>query len=355
LEPGKRITMAQVKADKWFIEGFEGEELPQSAPVRAALTPEQEEQVYQKLGGYGLEREAVKQSVQENFYDHLAATYYLVADRMFGPKVDKSVPASPTTPQTPISAKEGQQTAPPTMAPSIPQPAPAPAAQEEVKKPAAPPVLTTAPAGRRQRSNTVAVPVTEIQRELRKDPTPPPAAVPASAAPQKIPPEKDITAIREDDDDDGDQLPALPAAKKSDENLKKRDRSVTMDAGEHMRKREEENAKEEKPATPASQKLDKPGDEGEPRSLRFSFSVSTTSSKEARVILQEVQRVLAENQIKFTTNKFVVQCSNNGLEFEVEVCKLPRLQLSGLRFKRVSGSSWTYKNLCSTLIEQMQL
>ncbi|KAI9098709.1 kinase-like domain-containing protein, partial [Phlyctochytrium arcticum] len=81
LDPTKRITLDQVKEDKWFIEGFENEPLP--APQVLNLTVEQQTQVLDELEEIGLDRVAVKKSLDEGTYDHLTATYYLIADKSF--------------------------------------------------------------------------------------------------------------------------------------------------------------------------------------------------------------------------------------------------------------------------------
>ncbi|KAI8819746.1 KA1 domain/Ssp2 C-terminal domain-containing protein, partial [Fimicolochytrium jonesii] len=93
------------------------------------------------------------------------------------------------------------------------------------------------------------------------------------------------------------------------------------------------------------------------RVLRFTFSVSTTSTKEPDVILAEVLRVLHEHGVKTDVAGFIANCSypQQGVDFEMEVCKLPRLNVNGLRFKRMSGDSWAYKNLLTDLIGKMNL
>ncbi|KAI9322937.1 KA1 domain/Ssp2 C-terminal domain-containing protein [Zopfochytrium polystomum] len=94
----------------------------------------------------------------------------------------------------------------------------------------------------------------------------------------------------------------------------------------------------------------------EPRSLRFTFSVGTTSAKPPADILAEIVRVLTEDRIEHEVTGFVCVCyAEEDLEFEIEVCGIPRLNLNGLRFKRMSGNSWTYKNLLTDLIARMRL
>ncbi|RKO86859.1 KA1 domain/Ssp2 C-terminal domain-containing protein, partial [Blyttiomyces helicus] len=91
------------------------------------------------------------------------------------------------------------------------------------------------------------------------------------------------------------------------------------------------------------------------RSLRFTFSVSTTSTKEPEAIFAEVLRVLTEANVKHECTGYIATCQYQDVEFEIEVCKLPRLSVNGLRFKRMSGNSWNYKHLLSDLIGKMSL
>jgi hypothetical protein len=41
--------------------------------------------------------------------------------------------------------------------------------------------------------------------------------------------------------------------------------------------------------------------------------------------------------------------------FQVEVCRLPRLNMHGLHLKRISGSVWSYKKICNKLLSLIQL
>ncbi|KAJ3091008.1 Map microtubule affinity-regulating kinase [Quaeritorhiza haematococci] len=102
-------------------------------------------------------------------------------------------------------------------------------------------------------------------------------------------------------------------------------------------------------------KFRNPKERGEPRALRFTFSISTTSTKEPEVLLNEVIRVLHESNVRFELAGFIATCVAEDVVFEIEVCKLPRLSVNGIRFKRMSGNSWTYKNLLTELISKMNL
>ncbi|XP_071963147.1 MAP/microtubule affinity-regulating kinase 3-like isoform X3 [Antedon mediterranea] len=99
-----------------------------------------------------------------------------------------------------------------------------------------------------------------------------------------------------------------------------------------------------------------------PRSLRFTFSMKTTSSKDPEQIMMEIQRVLEHLNIDFEQReKFLVFCVNgdgsseNLIQWEMEVCKLPRLSLNGVRFKRISGTSIAFKNIASKISNELCL
>eukprot|EP00056_Hartaetosiga_gracilis_P013173 m.216177 g.216177 ORF g.216177 m.216177 type:complete len:581 (+) comp13803_c0_seq1:128-1870(+) len=95
----------------------------------------------------------------------------------------------------------------------------------------------------------------------------------------------------------------------------------------------------------------------QPRSLRFSFSTANTSSKTADELMDEMKRVLTSNDISFEESQgsFLLMCKHKTTQFEMEVCKLPRLSMNAIRHKRISGPSVDYKNVCSKLLNEMDL
>nr|XP_057946000.1 MAP/microtubule affinity-regulating kinase 3a isoform X9 [Doryrhamphus excisus] len=111
-----------------------------------------------------------------------------------------------------------------------------------------------------------------------------------------------------------------------------------------------------------------PGDQkgenkdGKPRSLRFTWSMRTTSSMEPCDIMREIRKVLDANNCDYEQQEsFLLLCvhgdgrAENLVQWEMEVCKLPRLSLNGVRFKRIAGSSIAFKNIASKVANELKL
>uniref|UniRef100_UPI00358F54A2 MAP/microtubule affinity-regulating kinase 3-like isoform X3 n=1 Tax=Myxine glutinosa TaxID=7769 RepID=UPI00358F54A2 len=108
--------------------------------------------------------------------------------------------------------------------------------------------------------------------------------------------------------------------------------------------------------------------EAKPRSLRFTWNMKTTSALEPAAILRELQRVLTVNGCSFEQREpFLLLCrhvqgqgqgqvqAEGSVQWEMEVCKLPRLSLNGVRFKRIAGSSIAFKAVATRITSQLQL
>lgn len=103
-------------------------------------------------------------------------------------------------------------------------------------------------------------------------------------------------------------------------------------------------------------------DTTKPRSLRFTWSMKTTSSMEPGDMMKEIRKVLVANSCEYEVReRYMLLCMSGTpaqedfVQWEMEVCKLPRLSLNGVRFKRISGSSIAFKNIASKIANELKL
>lgn len=103
-------------------------------------------------------------------------------------------------------------------------------------------------------------------------------------------------------------------------------------------------------------------DSVKPRSLRFTWSMKTTSSMEPMEMMREIRKVLDSNSCEYELReRYMLLCVSGNparddfVQWEMEVCKLPRLSLNGVRFKRISGTSIAFKNIASKIANELKL
>ncbi|KAM6082387.1 LOW QUALITY PROTEIN: serine/threonine-protein kinase MARK1-like [Chlamydotis macqueenii] len=103
--------------------------------------------------------------------------------------------------------------------------------------------------------------------------------------------------------------------------------------------------------------------DSKPHSLRFTWSMkTTTSSMDPDDMMREIRKVLDANNCDYEQKeRFLLFCVHGDarqdslVQWEMEVCNLPRLSLNGVRFKRISGTSIAFKNIASKIANELKL
>lgn len=100
----------------------------------------------------------------------------------------------------------------------------------------------------------------------------------------------------------------------------------------------------------------------QPRKLKGLYDVTSTSTHSAEHVLSELERVVRGRNIPYRIKGFFIRCKfvhpvtkKVDLAFDLEVCLLPRMDLVGVRRKRVKGDTWAYKKMCEELLAAAQL
>ncbi|KNC49508.1 CAMK/CAMKL/MARK protein kinase [Thecamonas trahens ATCC 50062] len=92
-----------------------------------------------------------------------------------------------------------------------------------------------------------------------------------------------------------------------------------------------------------------------PRTVRVTFASRNVSSRDADVLLLEVQAALFSRSIQFIERDYLMRCTAGDITFEVEILRLPRLELHCINFKRISGESWLYQKLYHSLLASIRM
>ena len=85
-------------------------------------------------------------------------------------------------------------------------------------------------------------------------------------------------------------------------------------------------------------------------------NVSTTSQTNPDAVLNELARALVSKGIPCQQKGYILRGKirdSSGfakLSFELEVCRIPNLNVVGIRRKRLKGDAWCYKRVCEEVL-----
>lgn len=90
------------------------------------------------------------------------------------------------------------------------------------------------------------------------------------------------------------------------------------------------------------------------------YNVSTTSSRDPDFVLSELRRALQSKGIPvkqkgYTLRGRITEGVRAKLSFELEVCLIPRVDVVGIRRKRLKGDAWCYKRVCEEVLRMASI
>ncbi|KAI7853292.1 kinase-like domain-containing protein [Circinella umbellata] len=91
--------------------------------------------------------------------------------------------------------------------------------------------------------------------------------------------------------------------------------------------------------------------------LKGLFSMTTTSTKSPATIRKNLIQVLDNMSMEWCETQGQFECKQHqSVCFEIYIVKVPwLLGMHGLQFRRISGNSWEYKNICSSILTELKL
>lgn len=97
-----------------------------------------------------------------------------------------------------------------------------------------------------------------------------------------------------------------------------------------------------------------------PRQKRFAFNVEMTTEKDYKELMSSIKYALDmhDPSIKYvhlTSFMLECDCALEGLIFEVEICRLYRLSMNGIRFHKIKGKSTVYKKIMKSIVGMLKL
>ena len=98
-----------------------------------------------------------------------------------------------------------------------------------------------------------------------------------------------------------------------------------------------------------------PGAHGTPRTIKHAFNCTAASAISPDELFDKLRFVLDSNDTEWTHDKYLFDVDWKSVRMEIEICKIPHVALHGLRFKKISGDVWQFKNQTNEICTSMGL
>lgn len=391
-DPYKRASLEMLIDDPWINEGYSDSPIKKN---QEEIITTDESIIQFMVTKYKFDREQIIKSLDDNVYDDTSAIYYLLYNEkknknnlegILSPITDNT-PANPPakTPEKEEKEKAAVQQTKNGML-RIDEDDVLPTNNNTVKIQSRQPATTAAtstPRGARTRRFTVTGITVDRPSEVPINPKaiPKPGALEHSKAVPN-PSEQSTTSnttstsqqpssagmahpqIKEDE-----ELEMMPSLPKPATQEGAQPSSDSYDMPRQPRKRHNTivgiflRNKDGQPVPPsaATPAVETSNDSSvKPRSLRFTFNSNSTSTKQPDEIVRNVLHACKTLNISHKlVTRYLIECNipdKEDLKFEVEICKLPRLNnMHGLKFKRLSGTTSDYKDICEKLLSTVEL
>jgi len=357
----KRITIEEIRMHKWTLDGIGPP--PCMLQTRAPVT-EINHKILEQLPLLGFDIKVAEQQILNNERCTAVSTYHMLLDRAAAEQ--NPAPIVPIkeveaySPDTVVTRPRGRSF----LVSSVPVPPP------PTMSPLAQSVNLTSPTKRTDSPPTGAAagfhtPQPEIRGRARANTIDSSYTNKRFSLPAELSP-KILAAMP----------PPSPNQQSQQQSIKSKRNSTNILSGLFRKKKSDEvPGSPEKPdkksdsKTSALRKLPslKLGSKGKTDKIRTTkgvFNVDTTTMKQPAEVITEITRVLNSNFLEFTLEGYIFRVKERTmtpdkkqkpLQFEVEVCQIKGLSMNGIKFKRVAGDVWEYRNMCQLLIAQMKM
>ncbi|XP_047287348.1 MAP/microtubule affinity-regulating kinase 3 isoform X26 [Homo sapiens] len=354
LNPIKRGTLEQIMKDRWINAGHEEDELKPFVEPELDISDQKRIDI---MVGMGYSQEEIQESLSKMKYDEITATYLLLGRK--SSELDASDSSSSSNlslakvrPSSDLNNSTGQS-----PHHKVQRSVSSSQKQRRYSDHAGPAIPSVVAYPKRSQTSTADSDLKEDGISSRKSSG---SAVGGKGIAPASPMLGNASNPNKADIPERKKSSTVPSSNTASGGMTRRNTYVCSERTTADRHSVIQNGKENSRNVSAEQKDE--NKEAKPRSLRFTWSMKTTSSMDPGDMMREIRKVLDANNCDYEQReRFLLFCvhgdghAENLVQWEMEVCKLPRLSLNGVRFKRISGTSIAFKNIASKIANELKL